>query len=156
MNITIEKSTNSTLIHEIMIKAFSEYKKDVAPSSALDETVEMISTSLANGEKALIGFIDDKPAAMLRFQIKKNYIYFSRLSVIPEHQGKGIAKSLVKALEKYAKQNKVNEIQCKVRMSVPRNIQLYESIGYEIFEEDIVHKPNGVDLKVVSMRKYMN
>lgn len=139
-----------------MIKAFSEYKNDAAPSSALDETVEMISTSLANGENAFIAFIDGEPVAMLRFQLIENYIYFSRLSVIPQYQGKGIAKSLLNALEKYAEQNDINEIQCKVRVSVPRNIQLYKSIGYEIFDEDIVHKPNGVDLKVVSMRKHIS
>ena len=44
-------------------------------------------------------------------------------------------------------------ILCKVRMTVPKNIKLYSSIGYRIYDEEIVHKPNGITIKVVSMEK---
>lgn len=149
----IEQSSNASLIHAIMIQAFSEYKNDPAPSSALNETVEMISTSLSIGEKAFISFINEEAVAMVRFQIKDNYLCFSRLSVLPEFQGKRIAKSLLKSLEGYAQKCGIYEIRCNVRVSVPRNIQLYHSIGYEIFAQEIVHKTNGIELQVVSMRK---
>lgn len=38
-------------------------------------------------------------------------------------------------------------------MSVPKNIQLYSSIGYAVYDEDILHKPNGINVKVVTMKK---
>lgn len=153
MSIVIEESSNAALIHDIMIKAFSEYNSLPAPSSALDETVEMISTSLLKGEKALIGFVESEAIAMVRFQLKENHLYFSRLSVVPEFQGKGVAKLLLKGLEDYARSKGIPEIQCKVRVNVPRNIHLYHSLDYEIFEQEVVRKENGIKLQVVSMKK---
>lgn len=38
-------------------------------------------------------------------------------------------------------------------MTVPKNIQLYSSIGYSIYDEEVVHKPNGINIQVVSMQK---
>lgn len=75
--------------------------------------------------------------------------------VIPEKQGQGIAKEILKSLDDYAKQNEKPTILCKVRMTVPKNIKLYSSIGYRIYDEEVVHKPNGINIKVVSMEKQL-
>lgn len=136
-----------------MMKAFLEYKDEVPPSSALEETVQSVSRSLENGEKALIAHEDNCPVGMIRFQLNHEGLYFYRLSVIPEKQGKGIAKTILQHVEEYAKQVDVSTILCKVRMNVQRNIQLYSSIGYTVYDEEIVHKSNDVSIKVVSMRK---
>jgi GNAT superfamily N-acetyltransferase len=74
------------------------------------------------------------------------------LSVIPEKQGEGIAKKILKSLEDYANKVGVSTILCKVRMTVPKNIQLYNSIGYDVYDEEVVNKPNGINIKVVSMK----
>ena len=92
---------------------------------------------------------------MVRFQVKKDHIYFSRLSVIPEKQGLGIAKALLKKLEEYAIKKELTKIQGKVRMNVPRNINLYNSVGYKVYDEEIVHKPNGINIKVIAMKKQL-
>ncbi|TXC92900.1 GNAT family N-acetyltransferase [Metabacillus litoralis] len=136
-----------------MMKAFLEYKNEDTPSSALEETVQSISQSLENGEKALIALEDNIPVGMIRFQLNHEGLYFYRLSVIPEKQGKGIAKNILQHLEEYAKQVDVTTILCKVRMNLQRNIQLYSSVGYTLYDEEIVHKPNGASIKVVSMKK---
>ncbi|CAN7765697.1 GNAT family N-acetyltransferase [Paenibacillus sp. LjRoot153] len=52
-----------------------------------------------------------------------NSLYFYRLSVSPEARGKGIAKSILNWLEEYAKKHGKSEIVCRVRMSIPKNIQ---------------------------------
>ncbi|WP_226666276.1 GNAT family N-acetyltransferase [Metabacillus litoralis] len=136
-----------------MMKAFVEYRNEIPPSSALDETVQSISNSLEKGEKALIALEDNIPVAMVRFQLSNEGLYFYRLSVIPEKQGKGIAKTILKHLEEYAIKAGVNTMLCKVRSSVQRNIQLYLSTGYKVSEEQVVFNPNGVSIKVVSMEK---
>ena len=82
-----------------------EYKDVIPPSSALEETVQTISTALKDGEKVLISYMGDEPVGMVRFQLNDHGVYFYRLSVMPEMQGRGIAKELVKFLEVYAKQN---------------------------------------------------
>ena len=155
MKIVLAEVTDAPIIHDLMIKAFMEYKDEVPPSSALEETVETISTALEDGEKAFIGYIGDEPVAMVRFRLNDNGVYFYRLSVIPEKQGQGIAKEIIKSLDDYAKQNGKSTIRCKVRMTLPKNIQLYSSIGYRIYGEEVVHKPNGINIKVVSMKKQL-
>ncbi|WNS76195.1 GNAT family N-acetyltransferase [Bacillus sp. DTU_2020_1000418_1_SI_GHA_SEK_038] len=153
MEIKLAELADALIIHDLMIKAFMEYKEEVPPSSALEETAESISTALKSNEKGLIAYVDHKPVGMVRFQLTENGLYFYRLSVIPEEQGKGIAKRILKALEDYAKNKEMPVIYCKVRMTVLRNIKLYSSVGYTIYNEEVVHKPNGINLKVVSMKK---
>lgn len=153
MNIVLAEVSDAPLIHKLMIKAFMAYADEVPPSSALEETVETISTALEDGEKAFIGYRRQEPVGMVRFRLTDTGIYFYRLSVIPENQRKGIAKELVKSLEDHAKQNGKTEILCKVRMTLPKNINLYQSLGYHIHGKEIVHKPNGITITVASMKK---
>ncbi len=150
----IELSKNALVIHNIMQQAFLEYDQVGMPSSALKETIESVQEDLDNGERAFVGYDHHgKPVAMVRFQVKENFVYFSRLSVLPECQGKGYAKQLLKALEVFAKQYEIPEVHCKVRKNVERNILLYTSIGYEIYEEEFVQLINGDEIPVVSMKK---
>jgi ribosomal protein S18 acetylase RimI-like enzyme len=146
-------SSDAPVIHDLMIKAFMEYKNEIPPSSALEETVQSVSDALEKEEKALIAIEENNPVGMVRFQLKDRGLYFYRLSVIPEKQGKGIAKKILKSLEDYANKINVNTILCKVRMTVPKNIQLYSSTGYDVYDEEVVHKLNGINIKVVSMKK---
>ena len=92
MRIKIAETADALLLHDLMIQAFMQYKEEVPPSSALEETVQSISTALDDGEQALISSIDEEPVGMVRFRVKEDCLYFYRLSVIPEKQGQGIAK----------------------------------------------------------------
>jgi len=145
--------SDAPIIHDLMMKAFIEYKDVIPPSSALEETVQSVIDALEREEKALIAYENNRPVGMVRFILKDEGLYFYRLSVLPEKQGKGIAKMILKSIEDYANKIGVSIILCKVRMTVARNIQLYNSIGYHIYDEEIVHKPNGVNLKIVLMKK---
>jgi len=153
LDIQLAKTTDAPIIHDLMIQAFMVYKNETPPSSALEETIQSITAAMEDDEQALIGYMADQPVAMVRFQVKKDCIYFYRLSVIPEKQGQGIAKKILKALEAYGIEREKSLIQCKVRMAVPKNIALYQSVGYEIYDEEIVYKPDGTTVKVVAMMK---
>lgn len=153
MLIKLAKLSDAPLIHKLMMKAFMEYKSETPPSSALEETEASIYDALDNGEKALICYIDKQPVGMVRFRQQGDSLYFYRLSVIPEKQGNGIAKKLLHSLEDYATQMQITKITCKVRMAVPRNIKLYRSIGYHLYAEEMMPKPNGLCIKVASMIK---
>lgn len=153
MIINFAISSDAPVIHDLMIKAFMEYKNETPPSSALEETVQSVSNALEQGEKALVAFEENNPVGMVLFQIKDEGLYFYRLSVIPERQGKGIAKKILKSLEDYANTVDVTTILCKVRKTVNKNIQLYSSIGYGVYGEEVVHKLNGINIKVVLMKK---
>ena len=143
------------IIHDVMIQAFSEYKNEVSPSSALQETHQMITDSFKSGEQALIAYENNQPIGMVRFKLNKSILYFYRLSVIPQKQGKGVAKNMLEYLETYGKKQGANEIQCKVRATVSKNISLYESMGYEVVSKTTIDKPNNQKLKIVSMKKHI-
>lgn len=153
MVIRFATTSEAAVVHDLMIKAFIEYNNESPPSSALDETFHSVLDALEKGEKALIAFDENRPVGMVRFQLKNEGLYFYRLSVIPEKQGKGIGKKILSSIEDYANKVGVSTILCKVRMTVPKNINLYSSIGYSVYDEEVVHKPNSVNVKVLSMKK---
>ena len=151
MLIQLSKDVDSIL--HIMLQAFEKYRTEEAPSSALYETADMITEEIHNGELTLIGYVDGQEAAMVRFKVKDGFLYFYRLSVLPAFQGKGLAKELLAFLEQYAKEQHIPEIRCKVRMNVPRNMKLYQSIGYSINKEETVTSPIGFEMQVATMSK---
>ena len=155
MDITIIESNDAALIHKLMNQAFMEYKNEHPPSSALKETVETIASALEEAEQAMICYLHDEPAGMVRFQVTNDHLYFSRLSVIPEKRGLGIAKAILRALEEYAAEHDLTKIQCKVRMNVPRNLNLYYSLGYTLFKEYAIPKSNGTNISVGEMKKQL-
>jgi ribosomal protein S18 acetylase RimI-like enzyme len=152
--IRLADAEDANLVHKIMLLAFEEYRNIEVPSSALDETIISIEDSIKYGtEKALLYYNDEMPLGSVRFKTEDKSLYFSRLAVAPEARGKGIAKALLYWLEEYAKQNGKSEINCRVRMSMPQNIQLYKSIGFSVIKEEIVNNPNGLPVKTVVMKK---
>lgn len=155
MKIKDAQLTDVPTIYKIMMKAFDIYRYDEIPSSALDETIDTIAISMQEGELGLIGYEDGKPVGMVRYRIEKDYLYFYRLSVIPEKQGRGIAKQLLSSLEEIAAHHDKQFITCNVRVKVPKNIALYQSLGYQIYKEEFVPKPHGNKLKIASMIKQL-
>ncbi|MFJ6265082.1 hypothetical protein ACIQGW_08685 [Lysinibacillus xylanilyticus] len=45
--------------------------------------------------------------------------------------------------------------ECKVRMSVPRNIESYHSLGYSVTKESKEKNRNGCSLSVATMEKQL-
>ena len=86
-------------------------------------------------------------------QLKDDSLYFSRLSVIPSARGKGIAKAMLAWMEEYALLNRKQKVECKVRANIPKNIELYEKLGFVITKEETAANPNGMAVKAVYMEK---
>lgn len=154
--IRVAEAADASMVHEIMLSAFEEYRHLEVPSSALDEKVSSIDQSLRTGlEKALLFYHDGIPVASCRFKVYGDSLYFSRLSVRPEFRGNGIAKSILRWLENYSLDSKIAEMSCRVRMALPRNIDLYQTIGFVVTKEEVVTNPNGFLVKTVVMKKQL-
>lgn len=154
MEIVLAQSKDAPVIHQVMVQAFQEYEKATPPSSALSETVDSIEQAMQQSEQAFIGYIEKQPVAMVRFTLSTKGIF--RLSVIPERQGQGLAKTLISWLEQYTLSKGITISQCKVRMSVPRNIELYRSLGYVVTKEEMVKNRNGNSLVIATMEKRLS
>lgn len=66
-----------------------------------------------------------------------------------------MAKVLIAELEQYAFANGKSTSRCKVRMSVPRNIELYRSLGYVVTKEEMGENRNGISLAIATMGKQL-
>ncbi|RIE03715.1 GNAT family N-acetyltransferase [Cohnella faecalis] len=140
-------------IHALMMGAFEEYRAAVPPSSALSETVESIREAIRNGsESAAILYEDDKAAAMVRFRMEEDSIYFFRLSVLPARRRRGYAKKLIQWIEQRGVGQGKLYSRCKVRQSVQNNMVLYQDRGYEIIDQELVVRPEG-SVKALKMEK---
>lgn len=154
MEINIVEETDVPVVYMLMLEAFEEYRTLDVPSSALNESLEALQIAIKNNfEKALLCSINGVPLGTCRFTIREDSLYFSRVSVTPSGRGKGIAKAMLLWLEKYAYDNFLTKMECRVRVSLPKNIKLYESMGYIISKEEIVTNPNGFLVKTVVMEK---
>lgn len=145
---------DARLVHQIMISAFEEYRHADIPSGALSETAESIEEALRNGtEEALLCYLDGIPVGTVRFKTNAHSLYFFRLSVKPDARGRGLAKAMLAWLENHARAHGLREIWCRVRKSVPRNISLYQSVGYTVCREDTLTNINGLPVSIVVMKK---
>ncbi|KPN95897.1 N-acetyltransferase [Lysinibacillus sp. ZYM-1] len=156
MELVLAEIKDAPIIHKVMIQAFQEYERATPPSNALSETVESIEQAMRAGEQTFIGYMEQQPVAMVRFTLSTQSIYFFRLSVIPERQGQGLAKALIAKLEQYALMKGKKISQCKVRWNVPRNIELYRSLGYVVTKKEMGENRNGISLATVTMEKRLS
>ncbi|MBF7019185.1 GNAT family N-acetyltransferase [Staphylococcus sp. 18_1_E_LY] len=144
------------LIYDLMIQSFTEYETDEIPPNALKEREEDVLEGFKrNEESAFIAYESNKPLGMVRFQVEDNILYFFRLSVLPKYRNKGIGKSIITYLESFARENGISEIICKVRQNVTKNLKLYSSLGFHIYDEYFIIKSNNKKLEMVKMKKYI-
>lgn len=150
----IRKNIKPTEAINVIHQAFKRYETDPQPSSALNETERMLQNELNQGTE-LFGLYDDhnQLIGVVKYVLHNEYIYFSRLSVLPQNQGKGMATNLVMHLEEYAIQNNVFVSKCKVRKSEKNNIALYSKLGYDIVKEETIINKNGDEIPTVTMSK---
>ncbi|BBI32110.1 GNAT family N-acetyltransferase [Cohnella abietis] len=140
-------------IYSLMHIAFEEYRTAIPPSSALEETDESVLSALRDqGESAAILYEDDTATAMVRFKYDRDEIYFFRLSVVPARRRRGYAKQLVKWIEKQGITKGLNVSRCKVRQSIQNNLVLYQDMGYEVVNQELIVRPGGT-IKELTLEK---
>ena len=154
IKIQLIKEEEIPIVHRLMLEAFEEYRNLDVPSSALSETVEGLADAIHNDtEQAILCYLDEEPCGCARFQLKEDYLYFSRLSVTPRARGRKVATAMISWLEGLALESKKSRLTCKVRSSLPKNIRLYEKLGFILLEEEVITNPNGFLVKTASMEK---
>ncbi|WEG14428.1 GNAT family N-acetyltransferase [Pullulanibacillus sp. KACC 23026] len=156
MSVSIKLGTGQEidLAHGLMRAAFEEYRYLDVPSSALIEPIDQLKEAYQNGkEQFILCSLDEQVVGSSRFQLKEEGLYFSRLSVTPKARGKGLAKAMLLWLEDYAKNLGKTKIECRVRLSLPKNILLYKSLGYQVILEERVISASGREVMTVVMVK---
>jgi ribosomal protein S18 acetylase RimI-like enzyme len=131
-----------------MRQAFSEYAGALPlESGALRESVDDVRTAMQAGG-AVLAFLGDAAVASARFLPENEELYVGRVAVLPAWRRRGIASALMRYLEDLGRSQGKRSVRIGVRESLPSNIALYESLGYE----EIKREPHGAD-RSVTMRK---
>ena len=135
-----------------MRAAFAEYRGALpVESGAYTETLEDVRAAIADGG-AILAFIDDVAVGSARFRPESDDLYVARVSVKPEFRRQGVASAMMRFLEGVAPRYGKPSIRIGVRDSLPSNVGLYQSLGYELVSID--PHPRGPD-RVWTMRKWV-
>ena len=79
--------------------------------------------------------INNKIVGIVVIEELKNNILLENIAVIPEYQGKGYGKLLLKFAESYGMKLKKNEINLYTNIKMESNIRFYKNNQYEIIKE---------------------
>jgi ribosomal protein S18 acetylase RimI-like enzyme len=135
-----------------MRQAFAEYAGALpVESGAQAETLEDVEQAMAAGG-AVLAFVDDTPIGSARFATEDSDLYVGRVSVLPSHRRRGVASVVMRFLESVAAERGLAAIRIGVRDSLPSNVGLYQSLGYELVSID--PHPRGPD-RVWTMKKWI-
>ena len=118
------------MVHEIMLRAFEEYRGVLdPPSAALSEPALLEDRE---GEGALLALLDGEAAGSARYSVKQDHIYCSRLAVLPSQRRRGIARALLAGVEAIGRDFHLREARLSTREVMQSNLLLYQSCGYNV------------------------
>jgi len=150
LSVRLASIDEAPLVRAIMRKAFAEYLGALpVESGANAESLEDVSAAIRAGG-AVLAFAGDEAIASARFTPVHGGLYVGRVAVLPTHRRRGVASTVMRFLEDVAAGQGRHAILIEVRDSLPGNVELYRSLGYELVSID--PHPRGPD-RVWSMRK---
>ena len=136
---------------EIEQAAFEAYRTILdPPSSVFRETPDLIRQKMATGT-FLMACAGEQIVGLVFYQNHGDHTYLGRLSVLPEWQGQGIARTLITAVEQRARQFGTPAVQLAVRVALPQLIAMYRRYGYLISSEQ--RHPGYTHTTFVTMEK---
>ena len=123
----------------------------IPPSGALRETADSIRTLLEQGGGHAIeapgSLAIQAPgglAATSLWREAEGGLYLGRLAVLPAHRNRGLARALVLAAEAEARRRNLPRIHVGVRLALPGNRRLFESLGFTEFRRPFNATYNAV------------
>jgi ribosomal protein S18 acetylase RimI-like enzyme len=116
----------AALLHE----AFARHDGKILPRpGALSETGASIAAALAKGAGS-VAVAGDLLVGSVLWHAEGGGFYLGRLAVKPGWQRRGIARALVGSVIAAAQAARVRQVTLNVRIRLPDNIALFESLGF--------------------------
>lgn len=123
---------HAAVVRDLMRAAFSEYDAVLTvPSSSMWESVEDVAGHIAEGG-AVLARVGAEAVGSGRYALRDDHVYIGRLSVLPAYRGRGIGAAMMLAMEQRAVAEGRTEARISVRTLLPKNIELYERLGYVV------------------------
>jgi len=145
------KPDDAAAIADTIAAAFEQYRGKLVPESgAFRETAQGIAAELAKDAGAIVA---ERNGVMLGCVVIKPMdgdLYFGRLSVRPEARGHGLAKRLIAAVEQEARDRGFDGVRMGVRVALPDNQRLFQSLGYREFSREThagFDRPTSINMR---------
>src|SRR5262245_11292788 len=117
-------------ILKLLLAAFAQYRGKLQPESGtFRESEATIAERLAK-ESCVVAEAAGRLVGAIFFADKGDHLYLSRLSVLPEWRGQGLAGCLIGEVEAAARTAGRERVALGVRIALPGNIALFERLGY--------------------------
>lgn len=151
IEITAASADEASILHDITRRAFAEYVGLLNPTPAcLTESVRDVAATIRRGG-AVIARLDGVAAASARYEVLDGHLYVSRVAVLPDYRGCGLAGELMHAMDQIAESLGLEALQLQTRLNLPRNIRLYEKLGYQVI--DTWQSESGADVQVLMEKR---
>lgn len=150
--ITITQATpqQASLVYDIMLEAFEEYRGKLnPPSGVFSETIETVLRMMSEGG-ALLAWESGVAIGSMRYIFKPDHMYVGRVSVLPAYRGRGIASAMMREVEPIACGHGYTNIRLGARLVLQSNIAFYERLGYRVIDTRMHDKGGSM---VVEMLK---
>ena len=132
----------ATEIFQVYQEAFLQLEGLIdPPTSAANQTIETFSKSFGRVD-ICVCILGDTIVGCVFFKPDGKGLYLYRLAVSPHHQGKGIAKRLIRHVQDQAGERGCRFVALNVRIPLTDNQRLFKSQG---FEEVSRHCHEGYD-----------
>jgi ribosomal protein S18 acetylase RimI-like enzyme len=127
-------AADASILVALIHAAFAEYRGRLnPPSGAHEETQESVARKLAAGF-ALLAFAGPNPAGCVFYDLEADFVYFSRLSVVPEFRRRGLGQLLIDEVEARARALNRRAVRLGVRMALENQRAYYQRLGYRTVE----------------------
>lgn len=80
----------------------------------------------------VLAWLDNQPVGCVIYTPRDGYLYFGRLSVLPEYRGQGIARALIESVEQRAVEFGFSRVQLNVRVALANMLNYYTRLGYRV------------------------
>src|SRR5438105_3862485 len=88
---------------------------------------------IENNKTVVVAYFDNQPIGCGCIkQFNDDCTEIKRMFVLPDFRGQGIAREILRELEKWAKENAYAEVILETGVRQPEAIQLYKKSGYKI------------------------
>jgi ribosomal protein S18 acetylase RimI-like enzyme len=130
IRVELVDASRADLVWRLAVSAFEEFRETLVPlPGILAETVEDVMAYVKRGG-AVIAWDGETAVGSARFHPEADHLYIGRVAVPPEFRRRGIASAIMHFLEAHAVSLGLDETRVEVRMALPGNVALYESLDY--------------------------
>lgn len=129
--IAVARPRDAAVAHDVTQRAFAEYARFEHPSSVLGEAVADVRAAIVGGGM-LLARIESDVVGVVRHRVVDDSLFFTRLAVLPEARGRGVARALLKRLDALARERGLTSLTLTARSQQPDNRPFWRALGFEI------------------------